>query len=398
LFFSGKSMIRIRPSRPGEEDSLAATAHDAFRVMEPAAWQAYYREHTARAAEDTLIAEEDGRILGHATALRLSLRRAGAELPFRGIAAVAVVPEARRRGVAERLMTAHHQAMRRRREPLALLFPFSTGFYRKLGYGVVEWVDVVRASPRQLPDSPLRARVRKLDRDADLAEVQRVYQAARDPSHGLLARDAWWWQQRVLARAPDRVGVHGEDGKLEGYALYEVAKEPARLGAMHLRIKELQALSPEAWRALLGYFAALGDQFGLVELVLPRGAGATLLETSGLVDAPDAGPYHAVVLEAAGAMARVVDVAGAQALLAPKTRGRVGLDVDDPTLGQLRHEPRLRSRLALAADQLAQILLGAASARALLERGQIAGDRRAAELLDEASPTGPLHLGRLNFF
>ena len=391
-------MIRVRPSRPGEEDALASSAHDAFRLMEPSAWQSYFREHTARAPDDTLIAEENGRLLGHATGLRLSMRRAGREVPFRGIAAVAVVPEARRRGVAERLMRAHLEAMRKRHEPLALLFPFSAPFYGKLGYGVVEWVDLVRATPRQLPDSPLRARVRKLDLSREQPDVERLYRAARDGSHGLLARDAWWWKERVLARAPDRVGFDGDGGKLEGYALYEVMKEPATLGKQHLKIKELVALTPGAWRGLLGFFAALGDQFGLVEITLPRGAGASLLGAPGLAGAPDAGPYHGTILEASGAMARVADIAGAQMLLAPRTRGKLGLDVVDPTLGALRHDPRVRPRLSLGADQLAQILFGAASARVLLERGQLAGDRPAADVLDEACQGEPLHLGRLNFF
>ena len=402
-------MIRVRPSRRGEEDTLAATAHDAFRVMEPAAWQKWFREHTARAADDTLVAEEDGRILGHTTGLRLVMRRRGREVPFRGVAAVAVVPEARRRGVAERLLRAQLERMRRRREPLALLNPFSAPFYAKLGYGIVEWVDVVRAAPRQLPPSPLRAQVRKLELPRELGEVMRVYAAARAWSAGLVARDGWWWQERVLARAPDRIGfVSGR--RLEGYALYEVPKEPATLGKQHVLVKELVALTPDAWRGLVGFFEALGEQVGMVELSLPRGSAASLLGAPGMVGAPDAGVYHATLLQASGAMARIADLAAALPLLAAPARGRLGLDVEDPVLGALSYDvtfgdriavtvgDRARSRLALKADQLAQVLFGAVEAKLLLARGQISGHPQAAALLDEACSAEPLHLGRLNFF
>jgi predicted acetyltransferase len=401
-------MIRVRASRRGEEDALAATAYDAFRIMEPAAWQRWFREHSARAPADTLVAEEDGRILGHTTGLRLVMRRRGREVPFRGVAAVAVVPEARRRGVAERLLRAQLEGMRRRREPLALLNPFSAPFYGKLGYGVVEWIELVRATPRQLPSSPLRAHVRKLELPGELPEVQRVYAAARAWSSGLLARDGWWWTERVLARAPDRMG-YASGRRLEGYALYEVPREPATLGKQHVIVKELVALTPDAWRGLVGFFEALGEQVGMVELTLPPG-GAALLGGPGMVGGPDAGVYHATATLASGAMARIADLAGALALLGGPARGRLGLDLDDPVLGAHSHDvtfgertavaagTRARARLSLRAGHLAQVLFGAVSARQLLARGQISGHPQAASLLDEASAGEPLHLGRLNFF
>src|SRR5687767_8026326 len=141
--------MKIRPSRIGEEDALGASAHDAFRLMDAASWQKYFRENSARAPDDTLVAEDEDGVLGHATALRLAMRRRGRDVPFRGIAAVAVVPQARRRGVADRLMRAHLTRMRRRGEALSLLYPFSPSFYQKHGYGLVEWVDLLRVAPRQ---------------------------------------------------------------------------------------------------------------------------------------------------------------------------------------------------------------------------------------------------------
>src|SRR5262245_33117559 len=98
--------MRIRRSRAGEEAALGAAAHDAFRVLEPDAWVQYFVQHSARGPADTLVAEVDGEMAGHATALRLSMRFRGAEVPVRGLSAVAVVPQFRRRGVADKLVRA----------------------------------------------------------------------------------------------------------------------------------------------------------------------------------------------------------------------------------------------------------------------------------------------------
>jgi predicted acetyltransferase len=388
--------MKLRPSRRGEEDALGAVAHDAFRVNDASSWQRYFHENTARAPEDTLVAEDETGILGHATALRLSLKRRGREVPFRGVAAVAVTPLARRQGVAGRLVRALLQRMRRRGEALSLLYPFSTSYYQGHGYGLVEWVDLLRVAPRQLPASPLRSKVRRLDLPRDLGELRRVYEAARTWSSGLLARDAWWWDARVTGRAPDRVGFW--EGRLEGYLLYEVPREPAALGRQHVVVKELVALTPDAWRGLVGYLEALGEQIGVVELTLPRGTGAPLVAAPPMVGGPDTGLYHATLVQASGAMARVVDVGAAMALLARGKVARVGLDIEDPVFGPTTHEPRSRSRLRLSTDLLAQIAFSAASARLLLARGQISGSVDAAKALDEALEGEPLFLGRLNFF
>ena len=87
--------------------------------------------------------------------------------------------------------------MRRRGEPLSLLYPFSPSFYQKHGYGLVEWVDHLRVAPRQLPPSPLRARVRKLTLPADLAEIRRAFR-----ERALLGR-----QDKLLRALVRRDGV-----------------------------------------------------------------------------------------------------------------------------------------------------------------------------------------------
>ena len=404
-------MIALRTSRAGEETLLGQTAYAAFKTPEPDAFVRYFHEHTARTPADTIVAEMDGRVAGHLTALRLNMRFHGVDLPFRGVAAVAVVPERRQFGIAEKLLEEHVRRMRARREPLSLLYPFSVAFYQKHGWGIVEWVDSVRVAPRALPPSPLRRNVRRLDVANDVPAVRAVYDVARDRSCGFLRRDDYWWDKRVLARAPEKMVYADPERGIQGYVLYEVPNEPA-FPAQHVLVRELVAATIEARAGLVGFLAALGNQYAMVELLVPRGAGATLPRVAGTETADDHALFKPSAVVLSGAMARLIDVPAAFAVHpgAKRARGQLGIDVAagdriahyDVSFGvrgaQARLGRRARERIALGIDRLSQVYFGGASAELLIEQGHAAGSFTAAALLDEACAGPPLHLLRMNLF
>jgi predicted acetyltransferase len=402
--------VKLRSARAGEEDALARLANDAFRLDDLEGWQRWFRDHSGRAPADTIVAEDTGRVLGQATALRLTMRWRGRDLPFRGIAAVGVAPEARRRGVAGRVLGEIHRRMRARGEPLALLYPFSVPFYQRLGYGVVEWPEIVRAPPAALPAAAERRHVRRFDLERDQAAVRAVYDQVYARSCGFVARDDYWWRERVFARVPERVVY--DDGAVRGYLLYDVPAQPA-YPRQHVLVKELVAATDCARRGLVGFLEALGEQFAQVELVVPCGTGATLARQPALVTRDDVTLYFPACAVVSGTMARLVDVPRALTLLDPSgVRGRLGLDVTEPGVaraqhfdvevaaGRVRARPgtRARDRLALPLAHLSQVFFAAARAEVLLGHGHIAGSPRAAALLDAACAGPPLFLSRLNFF
>jgi predicted acetyltransferase len=410
--------IVLREARAADRQALADSGWRAFRGPDPEMWQRYFATETEYLSpRDTLIAEIDGRIAGHATELRLAFGVRGHDLPMRGVAAVAVVPESRRRGVAEALVRGLLRRMKRRGDALSMLYPFRVSFYRRFGWGTVEWIEALRVLPSQLPPSRERRHVRRLDREQDGRALRRVYDAARRRLAGPLARSETWWTQRVLARAAEGV-VHVDpgSGRIEGYALYDTVAEPPN-PRPHVVVRELFAVTPAAFRGLLGFFEALGDQYLSVQLMRPRGEGTPLLEEFGLVGSSESLRMMELSgLSAAGAMLRLVDVPAALALhpgpAANGARGRVGLDIDDPVFpaarafdvsfgaagARARAGRDARDRLALPVSSLAQIYLGAASARTLLAHGFAAGSERAAARLDEAFAGPPPFLGALNAF
>ena len=416
---SRSDRLVLRTMRPGEEEILAGTGFRSFRSGERELWlRNVYQDNPYLKPADTLVVTIGGKVAGHASGYRLRMSLAGVDVPVRGIAAVAVVPEFRRRGVADALMRGLHAQMKRRGEALSMLYAFRMSFYRKFGYGVVEWADHVRVAPRRLPASPLRRNVRELLRPDDVPAIERLYERSRPLGTGAFVREEAWWRIRVWARAMEGVVyVDPATRKPTGYALYDVPAEPA-YPRQHLWIKELVALTPEAFRGLLGYFEALGDQYRMVELSLPPGEATGLLADYEYLGAPESlRLFQTVGVMGGGAMLRLVDVAAAFALhpspVRNEARGRVGLDLEDPvfpahargldvTFGargaRVLPGRSARDRIRMPVASLAQVYLGGASARVLLRQGLATGSARAADTLDRAFEGPKAFLGILNGF
>lgn len=424
----------FRSARKGEEGTLATVAYRAFQAGDPEVWLRYFTEHAHLDLENVVVAETDGQVVGHASSLDLTMSFGGADVPVQGLASVAVLPEFRRRGIADRLVRESLRRMRRRGEALTLLHPFRLSFYRKFGYGVCELRDVIRTSPDRLPDSVLRRHVRAFSRPRDEPLIKQAYDAARAETTGQLKRSEYWWDVRVFKRASaGAVYVDPGSKAITGYVLFDVPEGNA-YGVQHLLVRELRAPTPGAYRGLLGFLGALGDQYELVELTLPRGQGAPLLDEPLLPDespsydalsrsaglcppTPMSRRRHVLGLTAAGAMGRILDVAAALALHpAPRrhaVRGALGLDVEDPVFTdtprafdvtfaargvQAIPGSAAGDRLSLSIERLTQIYFGAASAQALLSQGFVVGSAKAAALLDAAFAGPPLYLGALNGF
>ncbi len=416
---SERSKVVVRESKKGEEETLADSGFRSFRTADRETWLKYvFRDNPHLAPRDTLIAEIDGQVAGQASGFRFTMSLAGRDVAVRGIAAVAVVPEFRRHGVADAIMIALHRQMKRRKEALSMLYPFRMSFYRKFGYGTVEWLEFLRVTPDQLPESRLRRNVRRLDREKDLPALKRAYEAARAGTSGRLVRSDAWWTVRVLSRVGEGV-VYTDPAtqRVTGYALYDVPADPG-YPRQHALVRELVATTPDAFRGLLGFLESLGDQYKMIELSFPRGQGLGLERNFGLVGLPE--PlrlFQTAGYASAGAMLRLVDVPAALALhpgpVANDVRGRLGLDLEDPvfpaksgawdvTFGasgaRAVRGRSARDRLSLPVATLAQIYMAGAPARTLLAQGMITGNARAARLIDRAFDGPPACLLPLNGF
>lgn len=93
-------------------------------------------ERNQRFLEDdrTLVAEEDSVPLASATGIPMRQNVRGSVYPMAGVANVATLPQARRRGYARALVTGLLDRMRDSGHAVSTLYPFRPSFYERLGF------------------------------------------------------------------------------------------------------------------------------------------------------------------------------------------------------------------------------------------------------------------------
>jgi predicted acetyltransferase len=401
--------LRIREADPRKEcEALAEGQRRAFGIGDPKTVAAYYAAGEHIVAGETLVAEEDGVLAAQATAARMTMSIAGAEIACPGVTLVGCMPEHRRRGAVDRLMRGLLGRMKKRREAVSALYPFYAPFYEKFGYARVDWPELFVVPPSQFRPSDARRDVRRLDRTGDLPALMACYDRWRVGRTGPLVRSEYWWRARVFGKVQDGVVFakkprKGQKPTIDGYLFFEISGQPNQIAA-DFTVKELVAVTPEARRGLYGFLNALGEQYRRIHVVFPRGEGPAALSGLGpTTDALACARHQVVGSVLAGAMLRIVDLKKALAAhpgpARSTARGTVGLDLTDPlfadqtasfdltvdaTGAAVKRGRKAAARIALPIGAFSQVYLGAVRAQALLEHGVHEGHPEAAAFLDSA--------------
>ena len=270
----------IRFARPDDTEEIAALWCDAFPGKRTIAERARMLETGGQygGIETVLVCREpDGRLAGACKIYRMTQHLSGAALPMMGLAAVAVAPYARRRGLGATLCTAAMAEARNRGDVLSTLYPFRPDYYERLGWGLTGHLLRHRFRTADLPRYDEAVHVRPAVLPDDAAAISDCYARVAARSNGPLARDRRIWAYRLAGEelgvrpldeetvlSDERTGrgravLYDDDG-VTGYALLRHA--PARSAedsALHVR--ELIAETEAAYRGLIGHIAAQRDQW-----------------------------------------------------------------------------------------------------------------------------------------
>lgn len=161
--------------------------------------------------------EEGGRLVGQCKLLPTDHWFGGRRVPCLDIAGVSVPPEHRGRGVARAMMEAAAAHGRAEGYGLSILFPATTGLYRKLGWELAGTRSRFRVPTRMVP--PSGPALRAADRDTDWAAIRDCHRRAVSGMAGPAERRPERWA--LLAEVPLRyvLDTEGQPGTVEAYAL-----------------------------------------------------------------------------------------------------------------------------------------------------------------------------------
>jgi predicted acetyltransferase len=398
---TAKPKLEVRSFKASDEKECARIGAWAFSGPgTEARWRTYLRRNPHLTPDRILVAVQGRERVGMAANLDLKMAIEGKLVPVDGVAAVGVDPLHRQQGVANALVREAIRRSVRKRRAFSALHPFRESFYRKFGYALFEWAQIVTIPPATLPwkDEPSRVR---FARPADTAKMKRCYRDWIDGRTGPLERSSFWWKRRVLGGDVHAIVFDGTRGSIEGYAIGSMV-ERGFLGLRRYRVVELVALTDRARRGLLSAMRRLSDEVGRLELILPPDDPAiALVRNPPLLTPTMNSPGNLPSLQiAAGCMARITDLE--KALLVRNGRGEAGtfrVELHDPHLPE-NEQPRFFRfspkgpeilRTARGARQVrgevgafTQVLLGAVSASVARRDGQLECDEKTAAVLDRA--------------
>jgi predicted acetyltransferase len=254
----------FRPARPDELEEVARLEAHSFPApgRGHAWWMDFLVDGPHGGLESLWVAEEQGRLVGACQLLWLRQWIAGVPLRVTGVAAVAISPTHRRRGLAQRMLIAGFEHARERGDIGSALFPFRASFYEDLGYGLAGEAHQYQLPPSLLPDhKEERMRVRLVDSPDDLAGMKAVYdEAARLLQTGQLERTERSWAKSWGHDDQAAVVYWNEDGVPEGYCIVRYRAD-LPLDRRYLEVEERAWLSIGAQRGIYGWLSTLGDQW-----------------------------------------------------------------------------------------------------------------------------------------
>lgn len=167
--------------------------------------------------------------------------------PMGGIGGVVSLPASRGRGYAGTLLRLALEKMRENGEIVSDLFPFSWEFYRRLGWAWVGARNKIELPSRILQADPETENVRAAT-PVDRPQIEACYTEWARMYRGLLERDVKLWN-RILDNSEKEYAytfLYEVDGRVEGYLTFKGWKGDIT------RLREFAALTPRAYRALLG--------------------------------------------------------------------------------------------------------------------------------------------------
>lgn len=260
------SSVRLRTAAPADLDGICDLLELVF--LEKPSESRRAAEKAMIEAHRSLVADHDGDVVGHTTALTRDLTVPGAIVPAAHVTGVGVAPTHRRRGILTALMRQQLEDVAAAgREPLAVLWASEAPIYPRFGYGPASSrlnLDITNREVRlTTPPSAPVGRLRLVKPLEALDELAAVYERVRPARAGMSSRSEKWWRHLLTEHEGENGGqtglhalIYSDDNGPAGYAIWRSEDKWTEWGPDGVvAVREAVADGPEAyaeiWRFLL---------------------------------------------------------------------------------------------------------------------------------------------------
>ena len=236
-----------------------------------------------------------------------------------GLTGVGTFPEYSNQGLMHKLLYQSLGNMRKKKQLISYLYPYSIPYYRRKGWEIVSDIITFEVNDYQLPKNrQVPGEIERVDVESEL--VKKTYERFAMQTHGAMLRDDLAWNEYWRWDSDDLMAAvyYNDDGQPDGYVLYWIADEI-------FHIKDMIFINEEArsglWNFISAHFSMISKVVGDIHTDEPL---AFLLEDADIKESIS--PYF---------MARIVDLEQfiAQYPFKPDTAEREWtFTLDDPLL------------------------------------------------------------------
>ena len=252
--------------------------------------------------------DEKGSLTASMLVSRFQMVMEGQLVSACGAGAVAVDLLHRKEHLAQSLIRHFLEQCIEAHAPVALLYPFCIGFYRKMGFGLLTENYRFRFRPDQLSCVSADKSRLHVAEPSDHAELLAFYHRWALNHNGMLLHPIW--DELRIFEGKSVVIHRNSHGEIDGYCCFRI--NPAPLSAFYsnqLTVHELVCSNRNALGAFSALLASLSDQFAYIDFYTPFQSSHLLASD------PDSGEndaYHNGIQEYArycgGCMAKIVDL------------------------------------------------------------------------------------------
>ncbi|MHB1393518.1 MAG: GNAT family N-acetyltransferase [Clostridia bacterium] len=250
---------------------------------------------------------KESELLGGMRLHDFKLRLGSQKVDACGLGLVAVHLMHKKEKVAKEIVTYFLRHYKERRFPIAMLYPFSPDFYKRMGFGFGTKMNQYNIKPKNLPNGGSKNHIRFFQ-EGDKQLLSDCYARIAEKTNGMVDRSEAELNN-ILIVPQNKISVYKKDGRIEGYIVFIFKKASQDNGLKNdIFIKEFLYENTEALMELLTFLNTQEDQINRVIFnTLDENFHHLLLEPRDGSDNLMTPVYHESNLQGVGLMYRVTD-------------------------------------------------------------------------------------------